>query len=734
MSGATAPPAISPPSSPVAPAAGPRHRLAPALARLLPPLMLWSGLSMLAFAAALHVAERIHQQGEARALQQAAETLETSHQLLLRMLDGVHTLHTLVAARQELLAAGDTTAAAVVENRLRAATEDGRFSVQQIGWIDAGGWLRWTSNGFPDALDLSDRDYVRAHREAQAGPRAENGQFVSVPHWGRNTGQYGVHFSRALRAPDGTLLGISTVTMDIFRIGAMRRHLSPEVTRAVLRSDGMVLAEPASQPFTALPREWWQDLTPGRVVARRATLPGSAGRAPQPSIVSMLRLEEAPLIMVHLRPSEAALAESERLARLALIAAAAFSLIAASALALAALLRAGRRSRREAEAALLRAEENLRTRRFAEQLIADLPAIIYTGRIDAAGRYTMTFMGDSARRLLLLNKDQLAEPARLRDCLDATAREARDRLVAATCQAGQASTEYRITLADGSTRWLRDTLRLLSPVPREDGSRDTIGTLLDTTRERELAAQAAALGTLTTLGEMAAGLAHELNQPIATMSLAAEAVAEMLAEATPDLARQLAPRLERIVTQGQRARAIIDHLRRLGRREAGEAEPTALRPVIEDALGLTAEALRAARIVVALDLAPDLPAVLGRPVPLEQVLVNLMLNARDALEEHRPEGRMLRLSARPAPLPGWVELRLADNGGGVPEHLLPRLFEPFFTTKPAGKGTGLGLSIAQSTVAGFGGSLSVSNIPGGAEFRIRLRIASQEPGRRARAA
>jgi C4-dicarboxylate-specific signal transduction histidine kinase len=230
-------------------------------------------------------------------------------------------------------------------------------------------------------------------------------------------------------------------------------------------------------------------------------------------------------------------------------------------------------------------------------------------------------------------------------------------------------------------------------------------------------------GRLTTLGEMATGLAHELNQPLAVMSLAADNASRALqrrgASALPDIQERLA----RIGQQAQRARDIVDHLRVFGRQDEGDPEPTSLRHAVDGAAVLTNGALHAAGVDLVVDLPAELPSVMARLVPLEQAIVNLLVNARDAIEEHRTEDSAARIRIAARVDGEHVVMTIADTGGGIPDDNLDRLFEPFFTTKAPGKGTGLGLPLCHAAMRTFGGSITASNGPDGAVMTLTFRRA-----------
>ncbi|MBX9594848.1 MAG: sensor histidine kinase, partial [Roseomonas sp.] len=247
-----------------------------------------------------------------------------------------------------------------------------------------------------------------------------------------------------------------------------------------------------------------------------------------------------------------------------------------------------------------------------------------------------------------------------------------------------------------------------------------IVTVMDVTAERAAEARAAAAGRLTSLGEMAAGLAHELKQPLTAIALAA-ANARRAAE-RGDTAAMLV-RLGRIADQAARGGVLIDHLRRFARGgEGGDANATAELPAaVEGALTLIGGALREASIEVVLDLPPGLPAVRGDGMALEQVLLNLLANARDALGI-RDGGARIRVAARQAE-DGRIALDVSDNAGGIPDGVMSRLFQPFVTTKGPDRGTGLGLSICHGLVTSMGGTIEAENGAEGAIFRIALAAA-----------
>ena len=230
---------------------------------------------------------------------------------------------------------------------------------------------------------------------------------------------------------------------------------------------------------------------------------------------------------------------------------------------------------------------------------------------------------------------------------------------------------------------------------------------------------------LAALGEIATGIAHEMNQPLAAIQMM---VTSMLAEIDRGaLPIERARRWLGIMNeQIERIAWIIGHLRSFSRNE--DPSPLGSAPIgaiIDDTLGLLRTQLRSRGITIELELAEPLPAVRGDPRRLEQVLVNLLSNARDALDTLPSDApRTIRIRAATAPERQAVVLEVSNNGPGMPPHVRARLFEPFFTTKGAGKGTGLGLSIVRTIVDECGGRIRVDSEPGaGTSFQIELPTA-----------
>jgi C4-dicarboxylate-specific signal transduction histidine kinase len=259
-----------------------------------------------------------------------------------------------------------------------------------------------------------------------------------------------------------------------------------------------------------------------------------------------------------------------------------------------------------------------------------------------------------------------------------------------------------------------------------------MGDLRETTQEmerreqelRDKQEQLVQAGKLATLGELTTGVAHELNNPLNNIGLYVGNVIDRIH--MDELSSESALEdLEKAMEQVRKATEIISHLRTFGRSAPVSFERVDVDEVIVRALSLMHEQLRLRAIEVDLDLCPEELVVLGNPIQLEQVFINLLTNARDALEERSQETKRIRITS--SLRQDRIEIVFTDNGPGIPPSLAQRVFDPFFTTKEVGTGTGLGLSITYSIVKEHGGEISISQTPGGgATFTLELPIVGDE--------
>jgi signal transduction histidine kinase len=223
------------------------------------------------------------------------------------------------------------------------------------------------------------------------------------------------------------------------------------------------------------------------------------------------------------------------------------------------------------------------------------------------------------------------------------------------------------------------------------------------------------MNRVATLGELSGALAHELSQPLAAVLTNAEAARRILDRDPLDTAL-LRDALDDVISNDKRAGAVVERLRAFLRKAEVAFQPVDLSEVVRESLGLISGELLSRRV----DVAATLPArmvVRGDRVQLQQVVLNLVLNACDAISGAPPSQRHLEL--RTAGSPGFVEVTVSDRGPGIPEGQEERVFEPFVTFREAG--LGLGLAICRSIIAAHGGSIRAeNNLDGGATFRCRL--------------
>jgi PAS domain S-box-containing protein len=253
-------------------------------------------------------------------------------------------------------------------------------------------------------------------------------------------------------------------------------------------------------------------------------------------------------------------------------------------------------------------------------------------------------------------------------------------------------------------------------------SRDLTEHMLAVEALQKAQAELAHVTRVTTLGELAASIAHEVNQPLAAIVNDANASLNWLAAAPPDV-ENVREALDAIVRDGHRAAEVIQRLRQLATKSAPRKDAVDLSDVVRDVVPLVRADLRQQEISLVLDLAPKLPLVLGDRIQLLQVLLNLVMNAVEAMGS--VTGRPRRLVIRSEPHDGdHVAVTVQDTGSGIAANHLDQVFNAFFTTKPSGMG--MGLSISRSIVEAHGGRLwATPNEPHGAIFCFSLPVAPQ---------
>ncbi len=287
--------------------------------------------------------------------------------------------------------------------------------------------------------------------------------------------------------------------------------------------------------------------------------------------------------------------------------------------------------------------------------------------------------------------------------------------------------EYRLVLPDDTQRWVVARGRVYPDTQGKPAR--MMGATIDITARKQAEADAqrqheelAHLSRVTTVSELSGSLAHELNQPLAIILTNAQAAQRLLAQQPPDLAeaREI---LADIVSEDQRAGEVIRRLRSLLKHGETSLQPLTVNGIVEEVLQLSRNSLIGHRITVRRSLAPNMPQVQGDHIQLQQVLLNLILNACDAMSANPPAGR--RLAVATAHRDGAVRISISDTGCGLPPDV-ERVFEPFYTTKK--HGLGLGLPICRSIVIAHKGRLWAEAGGGaagspGATFHLELPAA-----------
>lgn len=275
--------------------------------------------------------------------------------------------------------------------------------------------------------------------------------------------------------------------------------------------------------------------------------------------------------------------------------------------------------------------------------------------------------------------------------------------------------EYRYRHPTRGELWFHQLSRALERDP-SGGAIRTAGVIQDVTERKKAELEAlriqnelAHASRMSVLGELAASMAHELNQPLAAILSNAQAARRFLAAPDPDM-QEIREILDDIVRDDKRAGDVIHHMRAMVKKKgAVEAEPLDFNGLVRATAKLVHSEMVGRNVGLELDLAPQLPAILAGRVEMQQVLLNLMVNAMDAMRDQPAERRLLRIQTSAAA--GRVHVALCDRGHGIPEDAMADIFRPFFTTKT--QGLGMGLSISRSMVEAHGGKLRAENAPGG---------------------
>jgi PAS domain S-box-containing protein len=287
--------------------------------------------------------------------------------------------------------------------------------------------------------------------------------------------------------------------------------------------------------------------------------------------------------------------------------------------------------------------------------------------------------------------------------------------------------EHRLLMPDGSVKQVHVVLEAVSSDP---ANRQFVGTVMDITarKQAEDAASKAQMELahatrVMTVGELTASIAHEINQPLSAIVTNADAGLRWLGADSPNL-KETSQAIRRIIRDGKRASAVVSRMRALFKKAPTAKEPLEINEAIQDILALTQNEVHRSRVSLRTKLANDLPLIVGDRIQLQQVILNLLINAVQAVSE-LPEGpREVDLTSEEvaaSPEQTEVLITVRDSGPGLDPQHLDRLFDAFYTTKS--HGLGVGLAISRSIIEAHGGQLwARPNAPRGAVFQFTLPI------------
>jgi len=304
------------------------------------------------------------------------------------------------------------------------------------------------------------------------------------------------------------------------------------------------------------------------------------------------------------------------------------------------------------------------------------------------------------------------------------------RVMARAADAKDFDFEHRLFMPGGSVKHVHVVAHA---VREETGNIEVIGAVMDVTAAKqagqalqEARAEVARVTRVTTMGELAASIAHEVNQPLAGVVSSANACQNWLAKTPPNLLKAREA-IERILRDGNRAGEVLARIRTLLKKAPPTKSRVSVNQILGDALVLVGGALRQDNVEFSVELDSNLPAIMGDSIQLQQVLINLIMNAIEAMAGITSGQKTLRIQSESGHLDGRgaVSVKVSDTGIGLGTTDLARLFEAFYTTKP--EGMGLGLWISRSIIDDHGGRLTaLSNDGPGATFQVLFPIEAED--------
>jgi len=342
------------------------------------------------------------------------------------------------------------------------------------------------------------------------------------------------------------------------------------------------------------------------------------------------------------------------------------------------------------------------------RLVESASDAIFT--VDEQGRFTAV---NRSLELSVGRERALLIGARFSDLVDSRDLAAAERLFRETYAGERSRGAVRYRGVDGD---VRQGSVITSPVREGERIVGVLGILRDVTDEQRLAEQLLQQEKLVAVGQLVSGVAHELNNPLAGVL----AFAQLLLASPIPLDDEPRQAVETIHREAKRAAKIVSSLLTFARQQPTERAAAQLNDIVTDTLELRRYALRTAGVEVTLDLDAALPATWADPFQLQQVVLNLLVNAEQALAEMDAD-RQIRIRTAREGGGSQIVLAVSDNGPGIAREQLDRIFNPFFTTKPVGQGTGLGLSISVGIIHELGGRIRVDSTPGsGATFIVEM--------------
>ena len=372
-------------------------------------------------------------------------------------------------------------------------------------------------------------------------------------------------------------------------------------------------------------------------------------------------------------------------------------------------------ARVQAEEALKRSEANLR------MLLEKSPTLTFVHR-DGTALYVNRALLD---RLGLSDASEIVGKSTLEYVHPEDRSKVIERIAFTTSGGGGIPIEVRFIHRDGSLV----TVEAVGFQLVFDEQPAVVVFCVDVTERRELYARMAVADRMVSVGTLAAGVAHEINNPLAYVIGNLELLSRELPAMLAGTSRYPAQEIHAIVADARdgavRVAAIVRELRALSRSDEASKGPIDLEPVLASCLKMVGNELRH-RARVFTSIPSDLPPVEANASRLGQVFLNLLVNAAHAIPDGRGDSAMIRVRAYAEA--GNVIVEVADTGVGIPPHVIGRIFDPFFTTKPIGQGTGLGLPISHEIVRSVGGSIDVESTPGaGTTFRVVLPASQRKP-------